>query len=82
MMRQAPSPEREKVQGPCFTAGSLCIDDRLFPALCRGQREELPSEWYQEGLIREGLSFLSDYQHFLGMNTCQRIQNRNCVFTA
>ena len=29
MIRRAPSPEREKVQGSCFIAGSLCIDDCL-----------------------------------------------------
>ena len=80
MMRRAPSPEREKVQGPCFTAGSLRIDDRLFPVLCRGQMGELQSEWYQKVLIRDGLFFLSDYQHLLGMNTCQRMQTKNCLF--
>ena len=80
MMRRAPSPEREKVQGPCFTAGSLRIDDRLFPALCRGQMGELPSEWCQEVLIRDGLSFLSEDRHPLGVNTCQRMQTKNCVF--
>ena len=80
MMRRAPSPEREKVQGPCFTVGSLRIDDRLFPALCRGQMGELPSEWCQEVLIRDGLSFLSEDRHPLGVNTCQRMQTKNCVF--
>ena len=81
MMRRAPSPECEKVQGPCFTAGSLCINDCLFPALYREQMEELPSEWYQEVFNRDGLSLSSDFQHLLGMNTCQKMQNRKGVFT-
>ena len=82
MMRRAPSPECEKVQGPCFTAGNLCIDDRLFPALCRGQMEELPSEWYQEVFNRDGLSFSSDFQHLLGMNTCKKnAKQKVCIYS-